>query len=312
MAPGTPTGASGRACGVVSVGLAIDAHVRLLRGSEGVVHAVAPGAVEADAVSGIGRQELRLGAVEQPCHVSGARGIPTQEPVVAEDPEIAGLRARSPPRFLQRLVKVEALDVLALLAGLKLSEQILHLVLTEPRERQVDVGSRLQVSEEAGEELLVPGAADLVEGETEEPSLLDRHIEPGDGDRGQAETACRHEALVAADDRPILASGEHRLDEAELAKAALQRVELVVADPPRVCGVRPEVVDRDRVDGEGGERGRRGHASWALLMLPAMRTSVLCETSRRPTPATRPSAQRCAMPRPWRRWWRPSFRRATG
>ena len=50
---------------------------------------------------------------------------------------------------------------------------------------------------------------------------------------------------MAADDGPILASGEDRLDEAELAQAALEGVELVLADPARVGGIGPEVVDRD-------------------------------------------------------------------
>jgi hypothetical protein len=66
--------------------------------------------------------------------------------MVAEDPEIAGLGPRSPTRFLQRIVKVEALHVLALLADLQLSEQVPDLVLTEAGEREVDVGRCLQVS----------------------------------------------------------------------------------------------------------------------------------------------------------------------
>jgi len=52
--------------------------------------------------------------------------------VVPELPEIAGLRAWCPARFLHRLVEVEAFHVLALLADLEVPEQILHLVLAEP------------------------------------------------------------------------------------------------------------------------------------------------------------------------------------
>jgi hypothetical protein len=55
---------------------------------------------------------------------------------------------------------------------------------------------------------------------------------------------------VAADDGLILSPGEDRLDEAELTKAALQGVELVLTDPPRVGGIGTEEVERDVLDGE--------------------------------------------------------------
>jgi len=53
---------------------------------------------------------------------------------------------------------------------------------------------------------------------------------------------------VAADDGLILPAGEDRLDEAEPPQAAFERAELVLADPPGVGGIRPEIVDRDGVD----------------------------------------------------------------
>ena len=80
-------------------------------------------------------------------------------------------------------------------------------------------------------------------------------------------------STVAADDGLIVAASEHRLDEPELAQAALKRVELVLADPARVGRIWVEVVDRDLINGEGGERGS-GHAVRALRVLSAMRTSV--------------------------------------
>jgi hypothetical protein len=152
--------------------LAIDAHVRLLGGPEGVVHTVTPGAVEAHPVRGIGCQEPRLGTVEQARHVLSARGIPAEEPMVPEDPQIARLRAGSSPSLLQRFVEVEALHVLALLADLQLAEQVSDLILIEPRKREVDVGRRLQIGDQTRQELLVPGAADLVERQPEESRLF--------------------------------------------------------------------------------------------------------------------------------------------
>jgi hypothetical protein len=57
---------------------------------------------------------------------------------------------------------------------------------------------------------------------------------------------------VAADDRPVFSTGQHRLDEAELAEAALESVEFFVANPSRVGWVGTKEVDRDFFDGEGG------------------------------------------------------------
>jgi hypothetical protein len=60
---------------------------------------------------------------------------------------------------------------------------------------------------------------------------------------------------VATNDRSVFPPSEEGLDEAELAEAPLEGVELVVADPARVRRIRPKVVDRDLFDSEGGERG---------------------------------------------------------
>ncbi len=118
MAAASPTGATGRACGVPGVQLATDPHVRLLGGPKRVVHAVTPGPVEAHPVRGIGRQELRLGATEQAGYILGPRRVAAQEAVIPELPEIASFRPGCPPRFLERIVEVEALHLLALLADL--------------------------------------------------------------------------------------------------------------------------------------------------------------------------------------------------
>lgn len=68
---------------------------------------------------------------------------------------------------------------------------------------------------------------------------------------------------MTADDHPVLTSHEHRLDEAELAQAALEGVELVVADPPGVRRVGSEVVDQDLLDDEGGGQRCVRHADLA-------------------------------------------------
>jgi len=159
--------------------------------------------------------------------------------VVPELPEIAGLRAGCPPCLLQRIIEVERLGTLAPLADLEAPEQLLHLVLAEAREREVDVGRRLEVGELTGKEGVVPGAGDLVEGEPKEACLLDRDVEPDDGHARQAEPSGSDEALMAANDGAVLAAGENGLDEAELPQAPLQGLEFVLADPAGVRRVRP-------------------------------------------------------------------------
>jgi hypothetical protein len=121
--------------------------------------------------------------------------------------------------------------VLALLADFELSEQVRDLVLVEAREGEVDVKRRLEVSNQTGQELLVPGPADLVQRQPQEPCLFRGNVEPRHWDCGEPESAGRDQPLVTTDNRAVLASGEHRLDEAELAQAALEGVEFVLADP---------------------------------------------------------------------------------
>jgi hypothetical protein len=69
--------------------LAIDAHVRLFGWTKGVVHAIAPGRVERDAVGRICRQESGLGAVQEAADVVRVRRIPAQEAVVTEGVKLA-------------------------------------------------------------------------------------------------------------------------------------------------------------------------------------------------------------------------------
>ena len=73
------------------------------------------------------------------------------------------------------------------------------------------------------------------------------------GTRRQPEPTRRHQALVAADDGGVLPSRHHRLHEAELAEAALEGVELLLADAPRVGGIGTEEVDGDLLDDQRGE-----------------------------------------------------------
>ena len=76
--------------------------------------------------------------------------VAAKEPVLSEDPQIAGLRPRGPPRLLQCLVEVERLRPFALLAGLQGAQQIGDLVLAEAGQGQVDLGAGLEIGQKAG------------------------------------------------------------------------------------------------------------------------------------------------------------------
>ena len=96
----------------------------------------------------------------------------------------------------QALLEIERLGTLALLPGLQALEQIAHLVLVEAREGEVEIGRRLELGEQAGEELLVPRPRDLVQREPEESGLLRADVQPDDRDGSQSEPSCGKQPLV--------------------------------------------------------------------------------------------------------------------
>jgi hypothetical protein len=71
--------------------LAIDAHVPHLGGPELVVDAVAPRAVEADAVGRVGGQERRLGTVEETGDIVGVRRVPDEQTISPSTKSAPGL-----------------------------------------------------------------------------------------------------------------------------------------------------------------------------------------------------------------------------
>jgi hypothetical protein len=181
--------------------------------------------------------------------------------MIAEPPELSNLRPWFTPSRLEGRIEIKRLRTLALLPSLEPLEESRHLVLVEARERQVQPVRTLEVGQEPGEELLVPAARDPVEGETEETRPIRGDVEPDDRHGCQAEPAGCDEALMAADDDPVLPSGEDRLDKAELAETPGQGLQLILADPARVGGVRREALDRDVLDGQGREGDGHDRAS---------------------------------------------------
>jgi hypothetical protein len=139
--------------------------------------------------------------------------------MVAEPPQFARLRPGLPGCRVECGLEIKRLGPLASLPPVKTLEEASHLVLVAARQRDVDAVGGPEVGQEASKELLVPRASDPVQREPEDACLLDADVEPGDRDRCQAESPRRHEALVATDDHAVLAPGEDRLNEAELAEA---------------------------------------------------------------------------------------------
>jgi hypothetical protein len=93
----------------------------------------------------VGDRHRGLDSAEKPLDILWLGGISTQEPMLAEGPQIAGLRAWSPGRFFEGSVEVEVLLPFALFAGLQATEQVSDLVLAEACQRQVHLRVGLQI-----------------------------------------------------------------------------------------------------------------------------------------------------------------------
>ena len=163
------------------VGLAVGGlahHVRLLGAghdapaldalARAVVHAVAPGLVELDAVGRVRREQRRRRAVEEPRHVVGVRRVAAQEPMVAEHAELARL-------------DVGLLGRLGHLVGV--GEPGLRLAAARSPRRASEPGVVDRDVRQEGPELLVvaPGhRADRVEGREDERLLLGVEVDVQD------------------------------------------------------------------------------------------------------------------------------------
>ena len=153
-----------------------------------VVHAVAPGLVELDAVRRVGREEGRRRPVEEARHVVGVRRVAAQDPVVAQAPELARLDVRLLGR-LGHLVGV--------------GEAGLRLVAAEVAEQREQAGVvDGDVRQERPELLVVaPGhRADRVEGREDERLLGGLEVDVQDRHGRLAAGQGQRDPGVAVDD----------------------------------------------------------------------------------------------------------------
>src|ERR1035437_7133915 len=102
--------------------------------------------------------------------------------------------------------------------------------------------------------------------------------------RGKPRPPGTARGLVAAYARALFPPGQDRRHEAEPADAAFEGVEFVVADPSGVGGVRTKEIDRDFLDGEGGEsqlgQGAVGHTAPSTTPAQAGAASSLGKITR--------------------------------
>jgi hypothetical protein len=191
---------------------------------------------------------------QQPRHGSGVGGAAAEQPVVAEEPEIALPRDRHRRRLGRRL--------LARIWGAA-SEQRVELRRLEAEGGEVDA-ERREVRNLQRQHLAVPARllGEPVVGEhvgpllrlAEVPELDHRHP-------GEPELPRRHDPAVAGDDA-VIAVDQHRVGEAVLADRAGDQRDLVVAVRPRVPGVGYQLPDGPVLDGERlGINNADGHSA---------------------------------------------------
>ena len=139
--------------------------------------------------------------------------------MVAQKPDVSPPDAGVCGSLLPGGVEVEGLRSLSPLTGVERLEELGDLVLPEAGKGYVNVRSLIEFRQEPGQKLLVPVPADSVQGQVEELSLLRREVNEDDRDAGQAQTPCRQQSLVAADDGAVLPPGDDGVNESKFLDA---------------------------------------------------------------------------------------------
>lgn len=174
------------------------------------------GGLEGDVVGRVGEHQVRALAVHEHRDIVCVGGVPADEPVPADGPDVPALDEGG---GLERFREVEAV-----VGDLVIVEGANHLgdfVIVEAGELGIIIG-RVQVGDEQGQLGLVLVAADLVQCDVQ--GLLAGLVEFDNHavNNGVAKISEDFEALVAADDVAGGVVVDHRLDIAELGEAALE------------------------------------------------------------------------------------------
>jgi hypothetical protein len=192
----------------------------------------------------IGREQVRALAAHQSLDRVGARAVAAEQPVLAQDPEIA----QPAGGVLRRLARSGVVQLLVRLVRGELGQKLVDLVVAEPDAVERVLGA--EGVEQGGQGLIVPL------GELSGPVVRDRvrrglqvgAVEPGDGDLAEAQGLRSLEPRVARDHLAARLRDDG-LPEAEASQRGGDVRDGWVVQP-RVRGRAEESVDRDRLDGE--------------------------------------------------------------
>ncbi len=219
-------------------------------------------AVVVDEVRRIGREQRRPLAVHQPAHVGRAGAVAAEQPVVAEDPEIARPRRRV-ARRLRHHDRRDARPLRRLAAADVEGEQLVELGVGEAGERQVEVVGRQRL-QLGGEQRLVPCSelGQLVVADAVRlPLFLGQMVEHDHRRLGQAELGGGEDAAVAGDHLAV-ASDQHRIGPAELRHRRGDLRDLVRPVGLRVPGIGLQALERPMLDALRSEAQGHGSAPW--------------------------------------------------
>ena len=218
-----------------SLGLAIDLHVRRLGRPKAVVHPVAPGAIEADAIRRIGRQQGRCGSVEQPGH-GGRRRSHRRRAGGGR----RAARARPAGRSIGRLGELRHVVGIDETAAERLEVVLPGEVIEEGSQRRVVGSETIEQLGELGGFGLGHRRQGIERGE-DQPFLVLRELDVGDGDRRLLASQRELDPQVAIDDVAGRLVDRDLGDPADLGQSSRERRLLVSRMRPPVARVRDEL-----------------------------------------------------------------------
>ena len=170
------------------------------------------------------------------------RGIAAQQPVLAQDPDIAGHRDCGLRSLRHRvIVGVAGVDFLGV------AKQIFDLVIGESDQVEIEA-VLLERGHLDAQHLLIPSGVECqpVVGQHQRAALgFGQVIEDDDRDLGHAQFASSQQARVAGDDDSI-GAGQNRIRPPELDDDAATWATCSVTMRARIPGVRNQLLDRPR------------------------------------------------------------------
>ena len=210
------------------------------------------GAVVVDEIRWIGREQDRLLAVHDADDVIGLGAVAAQQPVIAEQPQIARARHRVQRRLGDDVFAGKAV------ALVERRQQPVQVLALEAGEIEIEAGG-VQRVQLGGEQLVIP-ARQLGQAVIRDPvraDLLRRQVrQPDDRHLAQAQVLRRQQAAMAGDDLAVVRH-HHRRRPAVLDQRGGDLGHLILGVGARVLRVRLQARERPLLDLLGQETQRR-------------------------------------------------------